>query len=134
VCGSDLVDLDVDPGAPICGCGGGGGGGADVDVDPPLLVFVFPEADPNIDMGSIIGSSKEVLSSSSTLMPMLTLSTVLKTTEMARNFHLTHHCLTPTTVLSSILGLKIFSVSLLVSFALHLLALPLLLPLMSHLI
>jgi len=39
----------------ICGCGGGGGGGADVDVNPPLLVFVFPEADPNTDMGTTIG-------------------------------------------------------------------------------
>jgi len=84
--------------SPTCGYGGGGGGGADVDVDPPLLVFVFPEADPNIDMGSIIDSSKEVLSSSSTLMPMPTSSTVLKTTEMARNFDLTHPRLTPTTM------------------------------------
>ena len=41
--------------SPICGCGGGGGGGADVDVNPPPLVFVFPDADPSIDMHSTIG-------------------------------------------------------------------------------
>ena len=39
--------------SPICGCGGGGG--ADVDVNPPPLVFVFPDADPSIDMGNTIG-------------------------------------------------------------------------------
>jgi len=50
--------------SPICGCGGGGGGGADVDVDPPPLVFVFPDADPRIDMGSTIGLVEGRLSSS----------------------------------------------------------------------